>query len=72
MATEIWHEFGADAPVTLIPVSDGRLEVYVGGEKVFDRKEEGRIYPDLRRVTQIREAIRQRLEALQGTASPER
>jgi hypothetical protein len=27
MATEIWHAFGEDAPVTLIPVADGRLEL---------------------------------------------
>ena len=34
MATEIWHDFGEDAPVTLIPVADGRLEVYADGEKL--------------------------------------
>ena len=63
MATEIWHEFGDDAPVTLIPVADGRLEVYANGEKLFDRKAEGGIYPEMKRVRQLRQEIRQRLQA---------
>ncbi len=62
MATEFWHEFGMQAPVTLIPVKDGRLEVYVGGEKVFDRKEEGGKYPDLAKVRELKRLIRERLE----------
>jgi predicted Rdx family selenoprotein len=61
MATEIWHEFGEDAPVTLIPVGGGRLEVYAKGEKLFDRKAEGGIYPDMRRVREIKQQIKQRL-----------
>ncbi|MCH7811370.1 MAG: Rdx family protein, partial [Chloroflexi bacterium] len=40
MATEIWHEFGDDAPVTIIPVGEGRLEVTANGETLFDRKAE--------------------------------
>ncbi|MCS7275855.1 MAG: Rdx family protein [Dehalococcoidia bacterium] len=64
MAVEIWHEFGADAPVIVTPVHDGRFEVYVGGEKVFDRKAEGGIYPDLKKVREIKALIRQRLQAL--------
>ncbi len=64
MATEIWHEFGKDAPVTLIPSSEGRLEVSAGGEILFDRKTEGGVYPEMKRVREIRQQIRQRLEAL--------
>lgn len=63
MATEIWAEFGEDAPVTLIPVGGGRLEVYAGGDKLFDRKGEGGIYPEMKRVREIREQIRRRLAA---------
>ncbi len=63
MATEIWHEFGAEAPVSLTPVAEGRLEVYAAGEKLYDRKEEGGAYPDMRRLRAIQEAIRQRLRA---------
>ncbi len=62
MATEIWHEFGEDAPVTLIPVGGGRLEVYAGGDKLFDRKAEGGIYPEMVRLRQMKEQIRRKLE----------
>jgi predicted Rdx family selenoprotein len=62
MATEIWHEFGEDAPVTLIPVGGGRLEVYAGGEKLFDRKAEGGIYPEMARLRQMKEQIRRKLD----------
>ncbi len=64
MATEIFHDFEADAPVTLIPVGNGRLEVYANGEKLFDRKAEGGVYPEMKRVRQIKQEISKRLEAL--------
>ena len=62
MATEIWHEFGADAPVTLIPVGGGRLEVVAGGEVLFDRKAEGGAYPEMKRVREIKKQIAGLLE----------
>jgi predicted Rdx family selenoprotein len=61
MATEIWHEFESDAPVTLIPVGNGRLELYANGEKLFDRKAEGGAYPDMRRVRELKQEIKKRL-----------
>ena len=64
MATEIWHDFGGDAPVTLIPVGDGRLEVYANGEKLFDRKAEGGAYPEMERVRRIKQQIKQKLQTL--------
>ncbi|MCH7699324.1 MAG: Rdx family protein [Chloroflexi bacterium] len=63
MATEIWHEFGGEAPVTLIPVDGGRLEVTANGETLFDRKAEGGIYPEVKRMRQIQEQIKQRVDA---------
>jgi predicted Rdx family selenoprotein len=57
MATEIWHEFGAEAPVTLIPSEKGRLEVFANGRTLFDRKAEGGIYPDMTRVREIKKQI---------------
>jgi predicted Rdx family selenoprotein len=64
MATEIWHEFADDAPVTLIPVGSGRLEVWADGDKLFDRKAEGGAYPEMERVRQIRQQIRQKLQTV--------
>lgn len=64
MATEIWHEFGADAPVTLIPVANGRLEVIADGEMIFDRKAEGGAYPELKKVREIKQILGERLQAV--------
>jgi len=64
MATEIFHEFESDAPVTLIPVGGGRLEVYANGEKLFDRKAEGGAYPEMKRVREIKRQIQQLIDAL--------
>ncbi len=63
MATEIWHDFGDEAPVTLIPVANGRLEVTANGETLYDRKAEGGVYPDMKRVRAVKEEIRKRLRA---------
>ena len=63
MATEIWHEFEADAPVTLIPVGGGRLEVYANGEVLYDRKAEGGAYPDMSRIRTLKREIQRRLES---------
>ncbi len=63
MATEIWHDFAEDAPVTNIPVADGRLEVYANGEKLFDRKAEGGAYPEMKRVREIKQQIKARLQS---------
>jgi len=63
MATEIFHEFEEDAPVTIIPVGGGRLELYADGEKLFDRKAEGGIYPEMKRIREIKQQVRKRMEA---------
>ena len=69
MATEIWHEFTKAVPITLTPVADERLEVYLDGEVIYDRKAEGRNYPDMRRVRAIRTDIRQKLATMAAATS---
>ncbi len=63
MATEFFAEGGSKVAVSLNPGEGGVLTVYVDGEKVFDKKEEGG-HPDLTRVKEMRAAIRQKVEAL--------
>lgn len=63
MATEIWHAFGGDAPVTIIPVAGGRLEVTANGDVLFDRKAEGGVYPEMKRMREIKKVIGERLQA---------
>jgi selenoprotein W-related protein len=53
IATEIWHTFGGYAPVTLTPVGQGRLEITANGDMLFDRKAEGRSYPEMKELKQL-------------------
>ena len=42
------------------------MEVFVDGEKIFDKKAEGNIYPDLARVRKMKEAITERISSLEA------
>ncbi len=61
MANEFFRAYGADASITISPRGQGIMEVFVDGEKVFDKKAEGNIYPDLGRVRKMKEAISARI-----------
>ncbi|MBI2936411.1 MAG: hypothetical protein HYY31_06385 [Chloroflexi bacterium] len=67
MATEFYAEFKRDVAVSIAPVGEGRLEVYLDGQKLFDRKAEGGIYPDLLRVRQMKKAITEKLAVVPAT-----
>ncbi len=41
------------------------MEVFVDGEKIFDKKAEGNIYPDLSRVRKMKEIISERIASLE-------
>jgi predicted Rdx family selenoprotein len=45
-------------------VADGRLEVWANDDKIFDRKAEGGAYPEMERVRQIKQQIKQKLQTL--------
>ncbi|NQW23941.1 MAG: hypothetical protein HQ475_10900 [SAR202 cluster bacterium] len=61
MATEF---FRSDAPgdiaITMTPSDKGRLEVYLDGEKIFDRKEAG-AFPDLSKVNELKMIIAEKI-----------
>ena len=44
----------------LTPEARGRLEVYLDGEKIFDRKEDGG-FPDLSKVTELKMSIAEKI-----------
>jgi predicted Rdx family selenoprotein len=64
MAAEFWSTFGADVALTITPVGEGRLEIYMDCKKLLDRKEEGGTFPDLRRVKQLKKVIQERIAAV--------
>jgi predicted Rdx family selenoprotein len=64
LANEFFRSFGPDVGIALTPGANGRLEIYLDGEKIFDRKAEGGKYPDLDRVRQLQQVIQARLDAM--------
>jgi predicted Rdx family selenoprotein len=64
MASEMFAEGGKDVAIKMTPGVAGILQVYVDGDKIFDKKEEDGKFPDLPRVKQMRAVVRDRLEAL--------
>jgi predicted Rdx family selenoprotein len=44
-------------------VAEGRLEVTADGETLFDRKAEGGVYPEVKRMRQIQEEIKKCVDA---------
>ena len=61
MANEFFRAYGGDAAITISPRGQGIMEVFVDGEKIFDKKAEGNLYPDLGRVRKMKEVISARI-----------
>ncbi len=64
MASEIFAEGGKDVAIRITPGTSGILQVFVDGEKIYDRADEDGKYPDVPRVKQIRAYVREKLNAL--------
>ncbi|MBI4498942.1 MAG: hypothetical protein HY689_13705 [Chloroflexi bacterium] len=54
-----------ETSITLTPVGEGRFEIYLDGQKLYDRKEAGDadFYPSLREIRKVKRALE---EALAG------
>ncbi len=64
MANEFFRQFGKDVAISLTPGANSRLEVYVEGEKIFDRhEEEDNKMPDLTRVREMKVVIQEKVDA---------
>ena len=61
MANEFFRHFGPDVALTISPRGQGIMEVFVDGERIFDKKGEGNIYPDLARVREMRKVIAEKI-----------
>jgi len=49
--------------MTLTPVDDGRLEVYLDGTTLFDRKAEEGQYPSMDHLREWKRAVREKVVA---------
>ena len=68
MATELFAEGGKEVSIKITPGDSGVLQVFLDGEKVYDKKEDGNQTPHLNRVKEIRAALRERLAAVGAAA----
>lgn len=62
MANEFFRHFGPDAAVAISPRGQSIMEVFVDGERIYDKKGEGNVFPDLGRVRQMLAHVRERIE----------
>ncbi len=69
MANEFFQAYGPDVAVTISPRGQGIMEVFLDGEKIFDRKAEG-TYPDLARVRKMKEKISAKIASVEGVPAP--
>ena len=66
MATWLAMEFyrpesPGDVAIKLTPAAQGRLEVYLDGEKIFDRLKEGSEYPNSAKALELKMAIAEKI-----------
>ena len=62
MANEFFRHFGPDAAVAISPRGQSIMEVFVDGERIYDKKGEGNVFPDLARVRKMLAHVRERIE----------
>ncbi len=67
---EFWGcQSPGDVGIKLTPASQGRLEVYVDGDKIFDRKTDGG-HPDLNKVSELKMVLMEKIfEAEEAVAN---
>ena len=67
---EFWrsHEPG-DLAIKLTPADGGRLEVYMDGDKIYDVKEENRVYPNFTRVNELKMVVAEKMFDLEEAAA---
>ena len=64
MASEFFAEGGKEVAVKITPGTAGILQVFVYGDKIYDKAEEDGQFPNLPRVKQMRAVIKDKLSAL--------
>ena len=67
---EFWRsQEPGDIAIKLTPADAGRLEVYMDGDKIYDVKEENRVYPNLTRVNELKMVVAERMFDLEEAAA---
>ena len=67
---EFWRsQEPGDIAIKLTPADSGRLEVYLDGDKIYDVKEENRVYPNFTRVNELKMVVAERIFDLEEAAA---
>ena len=61
MANELFAEGGKDVAIKITPGVGGILQVFLDGEKIYDKAEEDGQFPTLPRVKQMRAVLKDKL-----------
>ena len=69
MANEFFRHFGPNAAVAISPRGQSIMEVFVDGERIYDKKGEGNVFPDLARVRKMLAYVRERIADLEPVAA---
>ncbi len=64
MVNEFVAEGGKDVAIEVKTGVGGVLQVFVDGDKIYDKAEEGGQTPHLNRVKELRAVVRSRLDSL--------
>ena len=65
MANEFFRHFGPDAAIAISPRGQSIMEVFVDGERIYDKKGEDNVFPNLKRVREMLAFVREKLENLE-------
>jgi len=63
MANELFAQGGKDVAIKITPGVAGILQVFIDGEKIYDKAEEDGQFPTLPRVKQMRAVLKEKLDA---------
>ena len=67
---EFWRsQEPGDIAIKLTPADGGRLEVYLDGDKIYDVKDENRVYPNFTLVNELKMVVAERMFDLEEAAA---
>ena len=69
MANEFFRAYGADAAISITPGSNGRIEVRLDGDLIYDKKAEGNTFPELGRIREMKKVIQEKLDTVTAAAA---
>ncbi len=69
MANEFFRHFGPDAAIAICPRGQSIMEVFVDGERIFDKKGEDNVFPNLKRVREMLQFVREKIENLEPVSA---